>query len=622
MIAVILLASLLLSQNQATNQAASPATNPAPSQAPNPPQNPASNASANPALNPPPTPASNQPASSAPSQTSSSAPNQPLAPTPPPNQGQTPPPAKAPAHIPSASSQTTAPSQPHPPPTRPSKLSAPQSPPSNPPASQATTFGFANVRQLAKERASHEFRPPSQTLPASLANLTYDQYRDIRFRPSSALWRGQAMFEVQFFHRGYNIRQRVNIYDVDGGEPVEIEYNPRSFTYGRLVKPPKAPASLGYAGFRVHYPLQTPAYKDELLVFLGASYFRVLGRNQHYGASARGLAIDTGLPTGEEFPTFTDFWLVRPQPTDRTLTIYALLDSRSVAGAYRFDVRPGEITQVEVHSELYPRRTVAKLGVAPLTSMFFFGEDDGGRRFDDYRPQVHDSDGLMSETGPGQWIWRPLANPRDLRVNRFIDENPHGFGLVQRERSFVHYQDAEAQYETRPSYWIQPLGNWGKGGVELVEIPSDEEIHDNMVAYWVPAQSPATGKPIAFAYLLSAFAENPRWPPGGRVIATRSSNPAMGDNKGHFGPGARRILIDFAGGELEGLAGAQPVKAELSAENGQIEALTVQRVAASGAWRVAFVVTPKPKRTSVDMHCYLTLYGEVLTETWVYQWTP
>ena len=621
MIAVVLLASILLSQNQATDQAQNPAqtptTSPAANPAPSPPANPPANPEASPPTNAPPAPPETAPTN------------------PPANAPATQAPPKAPATAPSHAAPTARPAaaqpappspsraaQPHPAPPRPSQAAPSKSPPAQTPSSQALTFGFANVRQLAKERASREYRPPSQALPASLANLTYDQYRDIRFRPTSALWRGQAMFEVQFFHRGYQIRQRVNIYDVDAGEPVEIEYNPRAFTYGRLVKPPRAPANLGYAGFRIHYPLQTPTYKDELLVFLGASYFRVLGRNQHYGLSARGLAIDTGLPSGEEFPTFTDFWLVRPQPTDRALTIYALLDSRSVAGAYRFDLRPGDVTQVEVHSELYPRRPIAKLGVAPLTSMFFFGENDGGRHFDDYRPQVHDSDGLMSETGQGQWLWRPLANPRDLRVNRFIDENPHGFGLIQRERSFGHYEDAESQYETRPSYWVQPLGNWGKGGVELVEIPSEEEIHDNMVAYWVPAQSPAAGKPVSFAYLLSAFAENPRWPPGGRVIATRSSNPAMGDNKGHFAPGARRILIDYAGGELDGLAGAQPVKAELSAENGQIDALTVQRVPASGAWRVAFVVTPKPRHPSVDLHCYLTLYGEVLTETWVYQWTP
>ena len=483
-------------------------------------------------------------------------------------------------------------------------------------------FGFADVSKLAHERASHDYRAPDQGLPAAFANLNYDQYRDIRFHPLSALWRGQSLFEVQFFHRGYRWRQRVNIYDVEPGGPTRIEYDPRLFTFGPLVKPPaKTPANLGYAGFRVHYPLQTPAYKDEMLVFLGASYFRVIGRNQHYGASARGLAIDTAAQSGEEFPAFTDFWLVRPQPADRTLTIYALLDSPSVAGAYQFQLRPGEITQVEVHCELYPRRAITKVGVAALTSMFFYGEQDGGRRVDDYRPQVHDSDGLMTETGQGQWIWRPLANPRDLRVNRFIDDNPRGFGLVQRERNFVHYQDVESQYESRPSYWVQPLNDWGKGGVELVEIPSDEEIHDNIVAYWVPTQTVAAGKPLSFAYLLSAFAREPRWPPGGRVIATRNGNPAMGDNKGHFGPGARRILIDFAGGELDGLDAAQPLKALTMADNAQIEALTVQRVAQNGAWRVAFVVTPKAKKP-VELHCYLALYGEVLTETWVYQWTP
>jgi glucans biosynthesis protein len=484
---------------------------------------------------------------------------------------------------------------------------------------QARPFDFASLRHLAQQRAAHDFRPPSDALPASLANLSYDQYRDIRFRPASALWHGQSLFEVQFFHRGSYTKQRVNIFEVDAAGVTPVAYDPRFFTFGRLLKVPKAPANLGYAGFRVHYPLQTPAYRDEVLVFLGASYFRVLGRNQHYGASARGLAIDTAEPSGEEFPIFTDFWLVRPQPNDRTLTIYALLDSKSVAGAYQFEIRPGAITEVEVHGEIYLRRAVAKLGIAPLTSMFLYGEDGSGRRFDDYRPQVHDSDGLMNQTGHGQWIWRALANPRELRVNRFMDENPHGYGLIQRERDFRHYEDLEAQYESRPSYWVQPLGNWGKGGVELVEIPSDEEIHDNIVAYWLPAQAPAVGKPMAFAYLLSAYAQAPQWPPGGRVIATRSGNPSVGDNKGHFGPGARRILVEFAGGDLEGLDAAQPVKAQLSADNGQIDALTVQRLP-SGAWRVAFVLTPRAKK-AIDLHCYLTLYGEVLTETWVDQWT-
>jgi glucans biosynthesis protein len=520
-------------------------------------------------------------------------------------------------------------------PTAPSTPSAPSAPTVRPPVPAATgaaplarpaeapaqvpAFGFANVRQLAQQRAAHEYHPVSETLPASIANLSYDQYRDIRFRPGSALWHGEALFEVQFFHRGYSNKEHINIFEVGPAGETPVAYDPRFFTFGRLLKIPRAPASLGYAGFRVHYPLQTPRYKDELVAFLGASYFRVLGRNQSYGASARGLAIDTAEPGSEEFPTFTDFWLVRPQPNDRTLTVYALLDSRSVAGAYQFEIRPGDITQVEVHCELFARRAIAKLGVAPLTSMFLTSID-GGRRFDDYRPQVHDSDGLMAETGHGQWLWRPLGNPRELRVNRFVDEGPRGFGLVQRDRAFADYQDIESHYESRPGYWVQPLGSWGKGGVELVEIPSDEEIHDNIVAYWVPAVSVAPGKPLTFAYLLSAFGESSRWPPGGRVVATRSGSPVMGDNRGHFAPGARRMLIDFAGGDLDGLRAEQPVKAQLSADNGVVQALTVERLPATGAWRVTFVVAPKARRP-VDLRCFLTLYGEVLTETWVYQWT-
>jgi periplasmic glucans biosynthesis protein len=496
----------------------------------------------------------------------------------------------------------------------------------NPPAEEAheaahrVPFGFANVQHLAHERAAHDYRPVSEALPPVFANLTEDQYRSIRFRTASSLWHGQALFEVEFFHRGFRSRQRVNIFEVTAAGPRSIEYNPAYFVFGRPVRIPKATAGLGFAGFRVHYPLQTADYKDELIAFLGAS-FRVLARNQHYGAAARALAIDTALESGEEFPTFTDFWLVRPQPNDRSLTIYGLLDSRSLAGAFEFDIRPGGMTQVEVHCELYLRRAIAKLGVAPLTSMFLYGIDDGAHRFDDYRPEVHDSDGFMTETSRGQWIWRPLANPRELRVNRFMDDGPRGFGLSQRQRDFSQYEDPEAQYEARPSYWVQPLGSWGKGGIELLEIPSDEEIHDNIVAYWVPEHAPVAGKPLSFAYVLYAYTQAPEWPPGGRVIATRSGAPTLGPNEGHFAPGSRRILIDFAGGDLDGLNATQPVKAEMNVGNGQIQALTVARVPESGAWRVSFVVTPKAKRP-VDLQCYLTLHGEVLSETWVYQWTP
>lgn len=477
-------------------------------------------------------------------------------------------------------------------------------------------FGFDTIQRLAQARSEQPYHEPNERLPDSLAKLSYDDYRDIRFRPERALWRNQAMFEVEFFHRGSTYDKRINVYDVTEQGVVPVRYDPAAFDFGHNQALPKALAGdLGFAGLRVHYPLNTANYKDELIAFLGASYFRVLGRGQSYGASARGLAINVATTNGEEFPYFSDFWLVRPAPTQRTLTVYALLDSPSLAGAYRFEIRPGATTDVEVTATLYARKSVEKLGVAPLTSMFLYGEEHR-RTFDDYRPEVHDSDGLLQHAGSGEWLWRPLVNPKALRVSSFFDERPHGFGLAQRDRDFAHYQDEEAHYQERPSYWIAPLGDWGKGNLELVEIPTDEEIHDNIVSYWVPSVHLLPHKPTTFMYLLSAYGDNSQWPPGGRALATRT-----GAFHNHGSENSRRILIDFGGGDLDTLSALQPVQAQLSAHNGDVDTVTVQRLAANGIWRVAFRLTPKGNQPT-DLRCYLTLYGEALTETWTYLWTP
>jgi periplasmic glucans biosynthesis protein len=491
----------------------------------------------------------------------------------------------------------------------------------SPPTAQRATepFTFESVQHLAQDRASKPYRERSSPLPEVLAKLGYDEYRDIRFRRTSALWYDHAMFEVQFFHRGFTFDRRVNIYELVGSQVRAVPYNPAMFEFGKQVPPVKLPAELGFAGFRVHYPLNTPAYKDELLVFLGASYFRVLGRNQLYGMSARGLAINTANEGGEEFPYFTDFWLVRPDPQQRSLTIYALLDSPSVAGAYQFEVRPGSTTQIQVSGELYPRRAIEKLGIGALTSMYLYGENSA-RRFDDFRPEVHDSDGLQTQTGTGEWAWRPLVNPHTLRVNRFMDEHPRGYGLVQRDRDPTHYQDAESYFQLRPSYWIEPLGDWGKGGVELVEIPTDEEIHDNIVAYWVPEAKVEPKKPIPFSYLLYAYSRSAQRPPGGRVIATRTGGILAGPNDQAV-PGIRRMVVDFAGGDLDDLYAAQPVQAQISANGGEVEDVTVQRLPQSATWRVAFRLKTSGDKPA-DLRCYLTLYGEALTETWTYLWKP
>jgi len=486
-------------------------------------------------------------------------------------------------------------------------------------AAPPAPFSFASVERLARERAARPYRNRSPKLPVRLARLTYEQYQEIRFRRANALWRNQSLFEVQFFHRGFNFDRRVDISEVVGGVARPILYSPSWFEFGKLTQlPTQMPANLGFAGFRVHYPLNTPAYKDELIVFLGASYFRVLARNQRYGLSARGLAINTAATDGEEFPWFTDFWLVRPsQPEEHTLTIFALLDSESIAGAYKFEVRPGTTTQVDVTCELFPRQDIDKLGVAPLTSMFLYGEDPAGHRFDDFRPEVHDSDGLMVHAGSGEWLWRPLTNPHELRVNRFMEEHPHGFGLIQRDREFSHYQDSDADFQRRPSYWIEPLGDWGKGGVELVEIPTDEAIHDNIVAYWVPTTPVQAGKPVRFNYLLSSYTQSPWLPPGGRVIATRTGSAVVPGGKSH--DQTQEVMLEFAGGDLDSLEGSQPIMANISANGGRVDNVRVERLPEDRVWRVSFRVLPAKPKQVVDLRCYLTLYGEALTETWIDQ---
>src|SRR5690348_6462033 len=256
-----------------------------------------------------------------------------------------------------------------------------------------TGFDASTVRNLARELAAKPYKPPSAALPDSFAKLTYDQYRAIRFDPGHALWRGKGLpFEVQFFHRGFIYKDRVDIYEVSEGKAEPIHYNPDLFSFGD-ARPP-AGDDIGFAGFRIHAPFNGADYFDEVCAFLGASYFRAVAKNQIYGLSARGLAIKTADPGGEEFPVFKTFWLERPQPGTASIVVHALLDSPSCTGAFRFTVRPGEDTVIDVESALYPRADIAQIGLAPLTSMFFF---DASHRagFDDYRPAVHDSNGLL-----------------------------------------------------------------------------------------------------------------------------------------------------------------------------------------------------------------------------------
>ncbi|SHO66841.1 glucans biosynthesis protein [Pseudoxanthobacter soli DSM 19599] len=484
----------------------------------------------------------------------------------------------------------------------------------------ATPFDRSFVRKLARERAAKPYQKPAEDMPAGIGDLDYDGYRKIRFDPNKALWRADGLpFQAQFFHRGWLYKSGVDIFEVVDGKASSVRYRPEMFLFDggpnplAAASPDKngAVGDIGFAGFRLHAPINRPDYFDEICVFLGASYFRAVGKGENYGLSARGLALKTAAPEGEEFPRFVAFWLERPAAGTSSIVVHALLDSESATAAYRFTIRPGDETVFDVEMVLYPRVDIDKVGLAPLTSMFLFGPSDRAD-VDDFRPAVHDSDGLAMLTGRGERIWRPLANPQDLQISVFADINPRGFGLMQRARDFADFEDLEARYDTRPSLWVEPIGDWGDGSVILVEIPTKEEIHDNIAAFWRPKAPIKAGSEYPLTYRLHWGAGLPDDAALAAVAATRSGHGTV--------EGARRFVLDFTGKALDGLTDEAAVHLVVENSAGRVFNPVVHK-SAVGGWRASFELAPEDAGL-VELRAGLRRAdGSPLSETWLYRWT-
>jgi glucans biosynthesis protein len=472
-------------------------------------------------------------------------------------------------------------------------------------------FDAGVLRRVARELSQKPFQAPDSKLPEPLSHLGYDQYRDFRFDGQRALWRDQGLlFTLQLFHRGFLYTNKVDLYEVVDGNARPIRYSPDLFSFGANPRPPDG--DLGFAGFRLHTPLNRPDYFDEVVTFLGASYFRAVAKGQGYGLSARGLAIRTADPAGEEFPVFKTFWIERPRPGVNSVVVNALLDSPSTAGAMRFTIRPGEDTVLDVEVTLYPRAEIAEAGIGPMTSMFYF---DGNNRsgVDDYRPAVHDSDGLLIWTGRSEQLWRPLNNPKELQLSTFSDVNPRGFGLIQRKRAFADYDDLEARYERRPSLWVEPIGDWGEGAVRLVEIPTAGEIHDNIVAFWRPAQPLRAKGEYSFTYRLHW---SPAAPPGeglAQIVHTRSGSSGQDKN--------RLFVLEAAGNQLKQLLGDAKPRLDVTADQGKLLNPVLLPNPETGGWRITFELAPGGAK-AVELRAQIKLGDTPLTETWTYRWTP
>ena len=475
----------------------------------------------------------------------------------------------------------------------------------------ATAFDDDTVPALARALAAAAWQAPDTTLPPSL-EIGYDQYRDLRFDPAQAPWRRERLpFQVQAFHRGFLFRPRVDVHLVQDGQAREWHYAPSLFDFGPQPKP-AADSDLGFAGLRVHAPLNGTHF-DELVSFLGASYFRALAKGQVYGLSARGLALGSGDPGDEEFPAFRAFWLETPRAGADAVVVHALLDSPSVAGAFRFVVRPGVETVMDVQARLYPRVALARAGIAPLTSMFEFDAADRAG-VDDYRGAVHDSDGLALWPRDGAPAWRPLRNPHHLSLESFALPRPRGFGLMQRKRRFEDYSDAEARYQDRPSAWVEPVGDWGDGAVVLLELPTVDEYHDNIVAFWRPAAPLAAGREHRFDYRLH-WCNDHRWQPALALVAATRAGVAPR-------AGARLVVVDFRGGELAGIDATQAknLPADVTASAGRVEN-PVAYPMANGDWRLAFEYFPPAGDATLQARI-TGRDGAAITETWRWRWTP
>lgn len=483
----------------------------------------------------------------------------------------------------------------------------------------AAPFSFAALKENARQRASQAYEAPPQPDPEITSQIDYEKWGQIAYDTDHALF-VDGHFPIEFFHLGMFFKKAVRIHAVEGDKAREVLYDPSYFVMPEDSIARKLRRGAGFAGFRVQEPVggSLDWRKNDWIAFLGASYFRAIGELRQYGLSARGVALDTwvaGKP--EEFPDFTQVY-IGPEIEDG-LTLHLLLEGPSIAGAYRMLARRGKGAVIDVDCALFLRRGVSRFGAAPLTSMFWFSETVKPTAVD-WRPEVHDSDGLSIWTGKGERLWRPLNNPPRTMVSAFLDENPKGFGLMQRDRSFDHYLDG-VFYDRRPSVWVEPKGEWGKGAVQLVEAVTDDEIHDNIVAMWVPDRPATAGESFELSYRLHWLADEPFPPPLARCVATRLGN---GGQPGRPRPkGVRKFMVEFLGGPLEKLPFGVKPEPVLWASRGKFSYIFTEPVFDNvpGHWRAQFDLIVDGA-DPVEMRLFLVSGDRVLTENWLYQYHP
>ncbi len=490
------------------------------------------------------------------------------------------------------------------------------------------SFSYELFKQQARERAHQPYEPPPRPAPEVLQKINYQEWGKIKYRDAFALFaNGPGPFPVTFFHLGLIFQKAVGMHVVEGGQSREIIYEQAYFDMPADSPARDLPAGAGFAGLRVQEARDGDLdwRKNDWVAFLGAAYFRAIGELRQYGLSARGIALDVAVDNHpEEFPDFTQFY-IESAADDHTLTLYALMEGPSIVGAYRFLMTRGKGVIMDIESSLFVRAQVSRFGIAPVTSMYWYSETKKPEAID-WRPAVHDSDGLEMWSGNGERLWRQLNNPPRIMVSSFLDDNPRGFGIMQRDRAFDHYLDG-VYYDRRPSLWVEPQPGadgkgWGKGSIQLCEIPTDDEIHDNVVAMWVPAEPVPAGAELHLNYKLYWLADSPVPSKLGKVVATRlgrGGQPGLPRPKG-----LRKFMVEFLGGPLATLPFGVKPELVVSASRGTFgpyQLIEAVPDGVAGHWRAQFDLSVEGT-DPVEMRAFLRSGGQPLTETWLFQYHP
>lgn len=476
-------------------------------------------------------------------------------------------------------------------------------------------FSFDRLKQHAQTIAAKPYKAVIRPAPEIVRGITFDVAQKIRFRPDCALW-ANGPYPIRLFSLRETVQEPVHISVVNGDKARPVLYHPRYFDWGGTGLDKSLPKDAGFSGFRV---MSGRDVERDWMAFQGASYFRTSGSDDQYGLSARGIAVNTATATREEFPIFTNFWLAEGSGSDGPVTVYALLEGPSLTGIYKIETRKGKGQVMDIHAEIFARADIDRIGIAPLTSMFWYSEANR-HQGDDWRPEIHDSDGLAMWTGAGERIWRPLADPPGVQTNSYMDANPKGFGLIQRDRDFSNYEDDGAFYNKRPSVWVEPKGSWGEGAVQLVEINTNDEIHDNVVVYWTPKAKLSKGGTLSLDYRLYWQDPEPFLPKSvGHVVATRIGRAGVPGSQAMTN--GHKFVIDFEGGPFGDMPARYDLKPNITLSRGHVAAAYSIKVVGTNRWRAVFDAVLEGK-DPVNLRCMLALNGKPLTETWMYQYFP